>query len=215
MPNTKNGTHAQATVPTVTGDPAIDAAIQDVNNGLAAVSAQIGQPLTREKRKRLARVRRNGQQLIEPLIQLASRHPQLVPVGMSPTVLVQQLLQHQRQLVLLAVVEAMAKAVGDTTVQGEADLWTAALAIYGIASHSVATDPDVAGVVAQMEAALANGPRKDANGQPKKKSTKKSAASDAGASGTTAAPVAGTEPGTSTGSTGSTPSVPVYYPTKS
>jgi hypothetical protein len=148
---------AQATVPVVTGDPAVDAAIQDVKNARGAV--QLDPPLTKQTRMRLVKVRRNGQQLIAPMFGLANRVPQLAPLGVTPVELTQKLGRYQNLVELQAVVESMAKAVGDTVAQIQAELWGDTMTIYGMASHNVGSDPDVANLVAQMKAALAYGPR--------------------------------------------------------
>lgn len=208
--NTKaTGTTAHVNAPVVTGNPAITTAIQDLQSGLGSVASLIGQPLTAAERKHLIRARRNGQQLIAPMIGLANRIPQLMPVGDDPQALAQQLALYQQMLDLQTVADSIALSIGDTTFRMEAALWTATLAIYGIALHSVGKDPEVAVLVSQMQAALATGPRKSGSKSSKKKASTPVTTEPAG--GTT--PASGTTPaGTPGTGSGSSTSVPVYTP---
>jgi hypothetical protein len=215
---------AQATVPVVTGDPAVDAAILGVTNARAAVSAELENPLTKTQRLRLVRVRGKGRQLIAPVIGLVNRVPQLAPLGVTPATLNQKLGSYQNLVALLNVVESMALALEDTTEQLQSELWVYTMSIYGIASHSVGIDPDVANIVSQMKAALATGPRikstitKTPIAKPAKKGARGSAASSAGTgespdSGSTTGgnPTGGVPSGSNPGTNGTT-QVPVYTP---
>lgn len=225
--NTNSTTKAQATAPTVTGNPEIDTAIQDVQNGLAAVSGLMDPNLAKGARKRLLKVRGSAAQLMGPLIDLANRMPALAPLDVNPQELAQQLQTYQQLVTLLAIVSKGSTDVGDTVVQMKASLYQAALAIYAIAQQSAAGNAEVAYLVGEMKKALSTGPRTRTYIRvPVPKGTKKtpgttstatpdpaggsSASSTAASNGSGTAPVSGSS---STGSgSSSTPSVPVYTP---
>lgn len=99
-------------------------------------------------------------------------YPQLAPLGMNPAALASQVLQLQQMVTLLAIVSKMSKDVGDTVIQQQAELWSAALDIYAIAARSSA-----------------------ANGTLKKKSKKGTAASTTAGSPSSAGATTGNAPG--------------------
>ena len=137
----------------------IGTAVKDVKAAFDGVKSLLLPALTPLERKRLPKVRKAAETLIDELVALAVSRPQLVPLGTDPKQLEDELTRVGQLNTLVAEVNVLHTGVGDTVTRLQADLNKAALDIYAIASRSGVADPGVAAVVAKMAKILARGPR--------------------------------------------------------
>jgi len=123
------------------------------------VAVLLGQPLSPAALKRLQKVRKKAWLLVPRFIDLAIQKPGYAPGGKDPQALLSEYRIVSELMLLVADVSDGRKLMEETLRQRESDLWKSILVIYGIAQAQANSDPEVANLVKQMQAAMSQGPR--------------------------------------------------------
>ena len=109
-------------------------------------------------RKRTVRLGKKKESQIGPMLRQAVKKPGLAP-GRDPVALLAEFTLVEQVKEVIPRLRGLSRLAEDTVLFRLSELWTAVLAIYGVAQH-VLGDTEVADLVAQMQLALATGPRK-------------------------------------------------------
>ena len=124
---------------------------------MVLLAAVLAAPLPRGKKP--LRPRHKALLLIEGFLNLAIRKPGYAPAGQDPSALLLRWKNLSPLKELLDAVGSLDKGVSAAYQRELADIWKAVLVIFKIASAQAGGDPEVAQLVAQMEAAMATGPK--------------------------------------------------------
>jgi len=138
----------------------VDNATADVKSARTAIAGLVaGTPLTKDTRKRVAKVRRKALPELAKVIDLTVDRPSLLPTGTTHQELSEKITLLAGFQGLHAETTGLNTEVDDSLLVLESDLYLAALAICNIADNSKAIDQAVVATVAEMRKALARGPK--------------------------------------------------------
>jgi hypothetical protein len=150
-PGASGGTVAGATDP-------IGMADADLSLAATALQGVLEPKLSTQVRKHTAKLKKKLETLVGEWLDKAVANPGLAP-GRDPSALRAEWNQCLDLKALVSKLVGLTQGVDDTILVRQAEVWTAVLAIYGIAGH-VPNDPQLAELVARTQAALSPGPRK-------------------------------------------------------